>query len=65
MANRRKNLRIDWTKDFSLYLGIPMMHALGGLTPALLDVLDACEKLNGSQRNAAAHQLYAVTEKQI
>ena len=65
MANRRKNLRIDWTKDFSLYLGIPLLHALGGLTPALLDVLDACEKLNDSQRNAAAHQLHAVTEEQI
>ena len=65
MAAWRQNARIDWTRDFSLYLGIPLLRALNGLTPALLNVLDGCYELNRLQRNAAAHQLHAVTEKQI
>ena len=65
MAIRGWNTRIDWTKDFSLYLGIPLLWALRGLTPALLNVLDGCCELNRWQRNAAAHQLHAVTEEQI
>lgn len=52
-------------RDFSLYIGIPLLRLLDGLTPALLDVLDGCEKLNRAQRNSAAHQLHAVTERQI
>ena len=65
MAARERNTRIDWTKDFSLYLGIPLLCALRGLTPALLNVLDGCCELNRRQRNVAAHQLHAVTEEQI
>lgn len=52
-------------KDFSLYIGVPLLRALGGLSPALLDVLDACEALNKEQRNPAAHQLHAVTREQL
>lgn len=52
-------------KDFSLYVGVPLLRALGGLAPALLDVLDACEALNREQRNPAAHQLHAVTEAMV
>ena len=52
-------------KDFSLYVGVPLLRALDGLSPALLDVLDACEALNREQRNPAAHQLHAVTEEMV
>lgn len=52
-------------KDFSLYTGAALMRVLGGLSSALLDVLDACEALNRAQRNPAAHQLHAVTEARI
>lgn len=52
-------------KDFSLYIGVPLLRVLGGLSPALLDVLDACEALNRAQRNIAAHQLHAVTREQL
>lgn len=55
----------DRSRDFSLYIGIPLLRVLEGLSAALLDVLDGCEKLNRMQRNSAAHQLHAVTEKQI
>ncbi|MGN0990784.1 MAG: type III-A CRISPR-associated CARF protein Csm6 [Candidatus Ventricola sp.] len=53
------------SKDFSLYIGVPLLRVMGGLSPALLDVLDACEALNREQRNPAAHQLHAVTKEQI
>ena len=53
-------------KDFSLYIGVPLLRVMGGLSsPALLDVLDACEMLNRDQRNRAAHQLHAATQEQI
>ena len=52
-------------KDFSLYIGVPLLRVLGGLSPAQLDLLDACETLNREQRNPAAHQLHAVTKEQF
>lgn len=62
---RELNAERDGPRDFSLFVGIPLLRVLGGLTPALLDVLDGCEALNRAQRNVAAHQLHAVTEEQI
>lgn len=52
-------------KDFSLYIGVPLLRMLGGLSPAQLDLLDACEMLNRAQRNLAAHQLHAVTKERF
>lgn len=52
-------------KDFSLFIGVAMLKAMNGVPVDLLDMLEACEKLNRQQRNPAAHQLHAVTEESL
>lgn len=64
----RMGKSLDAGRDFSLYLGINMLRLIHGEDAKWtydLDLLSACEKLNSSQRNSAAHQLHAVTAEQL
>ena len=62
---REMGALLEPNKDFSLYVGVPLLRVLNGLTPDLLNLLDGCVSLNREQRNPAAHRLHSVTEEQI
>lgn len=68
----KANIAYLQSSDMSLFIAVPLLRAICEHTDAkqcvsdnLLDVLDACVRLNSSQRNLTAHQLYAVTAQDI
>lgn len=52
-------------RDLSLFVGVPLLRILNQLPEYMLNTLEACDKLNGSERNPLAHQLHAVTNEDI
>lgn len=57
----------DFNRDFSMWIGVPLLCIVGfnKVPDFVLETLIACERLNNKRRNRLAHQLHAITEKDI
>ena len=54
-------------RDFGMRVGVPLLRKIcqNKVPDFVLETLIACEQLNNDQRNLLAHQLHAITEKDI